>query len=198
MPIKTTVLFATAAVAAAATVACAPPAPSGLTVVSRVVDGDTVEMSTGQTVRIIGVDTPEVGQPCYAEAAAALRAVVQGQPVRLTSGARDDVDGYGRLLRYVDSAGGVDAGLQMINQGWAIARYDSRDGYGRHAREASYVAADAVSPAKGCGSVPSPPPPGAYYANCSAVRAAGAAPLYSWQPGYRPALDGDSDGVACE
>ena len=37
----------------------------------------------------------------------------------------------------------------MINQGWAIARYDSRDGYGRHAREASYVAADAASPAKG-------------------------------------------------
>ena len=37
----------------------------------------------------------------------------------------------------------------MINQGWAIARYDSRDGYGRHAREASYVAADAVSPATG-------------------------------------------------
>ena len=130
--------------------------------VSRVVDGDTVEMSTGQTIRIIGVDTPEVGQPCYAEAAAALRAVVQGQPVRLTPGARDDVDRYGRLLRYLDTAGGVDAGLQMINQGWAIARFDSRDGYGRHAREASYVAADAASLAQACGSVPAPPPAGAY------------------------------------
>ena len=63
MPIKTTVLFATAAVAAAATVACAPPAPSGLTVVSHVVDGDTVEMSTGQTVRIIGVDSPRSASP---------------------------------------------------------------------------------------------------------------------------------------
>ncbi|MET0908517.1 MAG: excalibur calcium-binding domain-containing protein, partial [Ilumatobacteraceae bacterium] len=83
------------------------------------------------------------------------------------------------------------------NQGWAIARYDSRDGYGRHAREASYVAADAASPAGACGSVP-PSSPGAYYANCAAVRAAGAAPLYSSQPGYRPALDGDGDGVACE
>jgi hypothetical protein len=30
------------------------------------------------------------------------------------------------------------------------------------------------------------------------VRAAGKAPLYSWQPGYRSALDGDSDGIACE
>lgn len=37
-----------------------------------------------------------------------------------------------------------------------------------------------------------------YYKNCAAVRAAGKAPLYSWQPGYRPALDRDHDGVACE
>lgn len=37
-----------------------------------------------------------------------------------------------------------------------------------------------------------------YYANCSAVRAAGAAPLYRDQPGYRSALDRDDDGVACE
>lgn len=37
-----------------------------------------------------------------------------------------------------------------------------------------------------------------YYKNCAAVRAAGKAPLYSWQPGYRPALDRDRDGVACE
>lgn len=37
-----------------------------------------------------------------------------------------------------------------------------------------------------------------YYPNCTAARNAGAAPLYSGQPGYRPALDRDSDGVACE
>ncbi|CAB4324715.1 MAG: DUF1524 domain-containing protein [Actinobacteria bacterium] len=38
----------------------------------------------------------------------------------------------------------------------------------------------------------------AYYANCTAARAAGAAPLRSGQPGYRSALDRDGDGVACE
>jgi hypothetical protein len=38
----------------------------------------------------------------------------------------------------------------------------------------------------------------AYYKNCSAARAAGAAPLYQGQPGYRSALDRDGDGVACE
>jgi hypothetical protein len=38
----------------------------------------------------------------------------------------------------------------------------------------------------------------AYYANCTAARAAGAAPIHVGQPGYRTALDGDKDGVACE
>ncbi|NEG95887.1 DUF1524 domain-containing protein [Bifidobacterium sp. SMB2] len=37
-----------------------------------------------------------------------------------------------------------------------------------------------------------------YYANCSAVRAAGKAPLYKGQPGYSTKLDRDGDGVACE
>jgi uncharacterized protein with LGFP repeats len=46
---------------------------------------------------------------------------------------------------------------------------------------------------------PTPAPPsGTYYANCAAARAAGAAPLYRGEPGYRPALDRDGDGVACE
>lgn len=36
------------------------------------------------------------------------------------------------------------------------------------------------------------------YPNCAAARAAGAAPLRRGQAGYRPALDRDSDGVACE
>lgn len=38
----------------------------------------------------------------------------------------------------------------------------------------------------------------AYYPNCAAARAAGVAPLYRGQPGYRPGLDRDNDGVACE
>jgi len=40
--------------------------------------------------------------------------------------------------------------------------------------------------------------PAAYYANCTAAKAAGAAPLYAGQPGYRSALDRDGDGIACE
>ena len=37
-----------------------------------------------------------------------------------------------------------------------------------------------------------------YYQNCAAVRAAGKAPIRRGQPGYRPALDRDGDGVGCE
>jgi hypothetical protein len=37
-----------------------------------------------------------------------------------------------------------------------------------------------------------------YFPNCDAARAAGAAPLYRGEPGYRPPLDRDGDGVACE
>ena len=42
------------------------------------------------------------------------------------------------------------------------------------------------------------PPAGVYYPNCDAARAAGIAPIYQGEPGYRKELDGDSDGVACE
>ncbi|MEA3264130.1 MAG: excalibur calcium-binding domain-containing protein [Pseudomonadota bacterium] len=37
-----------------------------------------------------------------------------------------------------------------------------------------------------------------YYPNCSAARAAGAAPIRAGDPGYRAGLDRDGDGVACE
>ncbi|MFD2467358.1 excalibur calcium-binding domain-containing protein [Amycolatopsis silviterrae] len=41
-------------------------------------------------------------------------------------------------------------------------------------------------------------PSSAYYKNCAAAKAAGAAPLHRGDPGYRSALDRDGDGVACE
>jgi hypothetical protein len=56
----------------------------------------------------------------------------------------------------------------------------------------------------GCPGQPAPPTVGSaapapvYYENCDAVRAAGAAPLYVDQPGYRAGLDGNSDGAACQ
>jgi hypothetical protein len=45
---------------------------------------------------------------------------------------------------------------------------------------------------------PAPAPADVYYANCTAAREAGAAPLLRGEPGYRNAMDRDGDGVACE
>ncbi|MFH9707588.1 excalibur calcium-binding domain-containing protein [Streptomyces luteogriseus] len=44
----------------------------------------------------------------------------------------------------------------------------------------------------------SSPAPDVYYDNCDEARAAGAAPLFVGEPGYRPELDRNRDGVACE
>jgi len=49
--------------------------------------------------------------------------------------------------------------------------------------------------------VPAPTPapqPSVYYKNCTAARAAGAAPVYRGQPGYAAHLDRDNDGIGCE
>jgi hypothetical protein len=37
-----------------------------------------------------------------------------------------------------------------------------------------------------------------YFRRCAEARAAGVAPIYEGEPGYRPELDRDSDGIACE
>ena len=56
----------------------------------------------------------------------------------------------------------------------------------------------ALAPTPKPAPAPAPAPTAAYFRNCSAARAAGQAPLYRGEPGYRSALDRDNDGVACE
>ncbi|RKR12647.1 uncharacterized protein DUF1524 [Arthrobacter oryzae] len=55
-----------------------------------------------------------------------------------------------------------------------------------------------VAPAPAPYVPPAPAPASVYYANCTAVRQAGAAPIYAGQPGYSSKLDRDGDGIACE
>lgn len=38
----------------------------------------------------------------------------------------------------------------------------------------------------------------AEYGGCNNIRRLGLAPIRSGQPGYRPWMDGDNDGLACE
>lgn len=40
--------------------------------------------------------------------------------------------------------------------------------------------------------------PGSYYPSCKKARAAGVAPMRRGAPGYRPGLDRNNNGVACE
>jgi endonuclease YncB( thermonuclease family) len=115
-------------------------------VVTGVVDGDTVVVSPGGQVRVIGIDTPERGRRCYSEATEALKKLVLNKRVQITTGKTENRDRHGRLLRYVD-VDGFDAGRSMIELGFAVARYDSRDGYGLHPRETEYVALDLTTPA---------------------------------------------------
>jgi endonuclease YncB( thermonuclease family) len=116
--------------------------------VSKIIDGDTVDVrsttGTEERVRVIGIDTPERGECGFTEASTALSRITLNQQVSLVAGTRDDRDRYNRILRYLD-VGSTDAGLKLIEGGFAIAKYDSRDGYGRHDREHVYVAADAAN-----------------------------------------------------
>lgn len=67
----------------------------------------------------------------------------------------------------------------------------------------TFVAVYALTPPPAAGAGPEPgaeaeASDGIYYSGCNAVRADGRAPLYRGQPGYREAMDGDGDGIACE
>ncbi len=182
--------------------------PEATATVERVVDGDTLEVSSGDRVRLIGIDTPEVGECGDDEAAAVLRRLVDGRRVSLVAGASQDRDRYGRLLRYVE-VDGVDANLVLLQRGRAIARYDSRDGYGPHAREGAYIAADRASPTANVCAAPAAPStilaPGApdgsdpRFGACHDAVANGYGPYVAGRdPEYDWYGDADGDGVNCE
>ena len=74
--------------------------------VTRVIDGDTIQIESGQKVRYIGIDTPETVDPrkpvqCFGtEAAAKNKELVEGKTITLEKDI-SETDKYGRLLRYV-------------------------------------------------------------------------------------------------
>ena len=74
--------------------------PGDRFVVVRVIDGDTFELAGGDRVRMLGIDTPERGEPFYERAGGFVDSLVMGRPVRIEYGERRR-DSYGRLLGYV-------------------------------------------------------------------------------------------------
>ena len=94
------------------------PSCEALTV-DRVIDGDTLDLVNGARVRLYGIDTPERGEPCYAEATDRLRQLA-GATVRLESGPRA-TDSYGRRLAYAFTAEGFSIDVILIGDGLAEA-----------------------------------------------------------------------------
>jgi endonuclease YncB( thermonuclease family) len=132
-------LSAAAAIAAIAVVALsmsAGAATSAATaVVASVYDGDTLTLTNGRRVRLLQIDTPELGSgECYSRAArtALVALAPPGKRVVLEADpALDRVDRYGRLLRYV-KRNGVNVNLELTRRG-AAAPYFYRGDRGRYA-----------------------------------------------------------------
>jgi micrococcal nuclease len=86
-------------------------------IVSYVSDGDTFKLSTGETIRLIGLNTPEIGQKCSSEATNKLKELVLGKEITLKQDV-DNKDQYGRLLRYI-YVGNTFINLEMVKLGFA-------------------------------------------------------------------------------
>jgi micrococcal nuclease len=143
----------------------------GPVAVASVVDGDTIEVAyddgTTDRVRLLGVDTPEVGGPttpaefegvpntsagraclrAVAEAASAhVETLLADTEVGLTlDDAADRRDRYGRLLAYVSLPNGTDLNRHLVAAGYARV-YDTA-----FARSAAYYEAEAAAQAAGAG-----------------------------------------------
>ncbi|MGE1092643.1 thermonuclease family protein [Pseudomonas zeae] len=102
------------------------PAPAGLTsvTVQRVVDGDTLRLNDGRSVRMIGLNTPELGrqgrsdEPFAVAARKRLQALVDasGGRVGLRPG-KQVKDHYGRTLAHIYSTSGANLEAQMLADG---------------------------------------------------------------------------------
>ena len=104
-----------------------PPAPTsdGLWGVVEVIDGDTIDVvRDGETmrVRMIGINAPERDECFYDEATSGLRALVPANGVRLVTDTTD-LDRFGRLLRFVETADGVDLGGLLVESGLARSNH---------------------------------------------------------------------------
>ena len=85
------------------------PAEAGISdniyLVQRIIDGDTFEITIGgikQSVRIIGIDTPEKNKCFFDESKKKATELLLRKRVKLVKDSNiGDVDQYGRLLRYV-------------------------------------------------------------------------------------------------
>ncbi|RRQ24508.1 hypothetical protein D5687_01865 [Guyparkeria sp. SCN-R1] len=109
---------------------CAPPPDLSIesATVSYVNDGDTVRLANGDRVRLVGIDTPELGrdgaddEPMAREAQQALRALLAESRNRVTVvDATEGEDRYGRRLSYLYLPDGRSVQARLLEQGMAMA-----------------------------------------------------------------------------
>jgi len=101
-----------------------PAETSKVFTVKRVIDGDTIELDNGVTVRYIGIDTPETKHPSKPgeyfgkEATEYNRKLVEGKKVKLVFDVQEK-DKYGRLLAYVYLPDGTFVNAELVKGGYA-------------------------------------------------------------------------------
>lgn len=81
--------------------------------VTKVIDGDSFEVSDGRRIRLLGVDAPELENCMGALAKETLTGLISGRIVRLSDQVKDD---YGRILSNVFS-GGTFVNKEMVESG---------------------------------------------------------------------------------
>ena len=87
----------------------------------EIIDGDTFRLANGDTVRLIGIDAPELSQPGGEVSREYLAYLIMENPITLEKGS-EDRDKYNRQLRFV-YINDLCINEEMIRQGYAEARY---------------------------------------------------------------------------
>ncbi len=93
----------------------------GQKLVTKIIDGDTVIIEGGDSVRLLSIDADEKGYPCYESAKQRLEELVLNKEVYLESD-MEDQDQYKRYLRYL-ILDGENINLRLVKEGLAIARF---------------------------------------------------------------------------
>jgi micrococcal nuclease len=133
-----------------ATPVIAMPADASPATVNYVHDGDTLFLTTPSdanlTVRLLGIDTPEIGDSpeCYGdEATALLRELLPEGASVFTAADVEPLDQYGRSLLYLFTADGTSVNLEMVARGAAQAvRIGANDAYWQQLSTAESIATE--------------------------------------------------------
>ncbi len=196
--------------------------------IASITDGDTIKLSDMRYVRLLQIDTPELLEgECYAKRSqkTLARLLSKNGVLRLvTDHNLDQVDQYGRLLRYIFK-GKTNINLEMVRLG-AATPYFYRGDRGKYAKELMSAAQTAkarsiglwrkcpgteLDPKRALNTRAKPNPSGRYECdpnydrclplfppdlNCSDIRRLGQAPVRVIGKDVHR-LDADGDGIAC-